>query len=124
MISREFRDAFCNMGTPVKTCMCGVTYFAGACGEFEEGEFETLLAKQSIEPKRYVCVSDMHAISWGILAGEEFVYHCENCPRAKKYENFIVEYRDHIITFLKGRAKRLTEEAAEDCNRLKAEIEK
>ena len=94
--SEEFELAFGGSGSIVIDCeFCNRTHFAPEGGlDWEEGELETLLAKNKINPDQTVaCEYDM--VSWGYLAGKQYVHGCP-CNQAARYERLFWSHRHQI----------------------------
>lgn len=94
--SDDFWAAFCDNGGLVRTCMCGRTVFADSerAGDWEEGELEDLRAKATAQPDKYVAIGEdgVSQCSIGIVWG------CP-CGMAGRYENFLIEYEQEILTY-------------------------
>lgn len=98
-----FASSFCDTGSPVADCeLCGRTNFDFS-GEFmEEGELETLLAKQEKQPEKYH--GQNNTISWGHINGRQFVWDCP-CNLLYRWEQFVWTHRFSIAIYLKKRAE-------------------
>lgn len=113
--SQIFRDVVARgTGSPVVTCGCGITYFADPDGAFyDEGEFEGLEKKALDDPGKYRQM-DWDSISWGSLGGIDFVWECEECELAAKYEKFIWYNRRRIIEYIKAKVLEIQNSGEEE----------
>ena len=106
--SEEFEHAVCLEALTVIDCqLCGRVHFA--CGpnhgDYEPGELDRLLAKQSKEPEKYVGDAQSDSIGWGLIDGKQAVFACP-CRKLRRYEDWIWDHREIIVTYLRARTLR------------------
>lgn len=97
-VEELFRNAFGGSGSIRASCACGREHFEPE-GDFDEGELEDLLRKQSLDHDKYVCQDSVSLIN---VAGNQFVFGCP-CKGWEPYANFIWNHRYPIIAFLTAR---------------------
>jgi hypothetical protein len=97
-VEELFRNAFGGSGTIRASCECGREHFEPE-GDFDEGELEDLLRKQSLDHDKYVCQDSVSLMN---VAGKQFVFGC-SCKGWEPYANFIWKHRYQIMEFLKAR---------------------
>lgn len=107
--SGVFKDVICDAGTPQAQCdFCGRTYYVENGENMEPRELEELQRKRNEKPEFYIPISNANSISFGILNGKCFVWHCD-CNYITAYEKFIIDHRQLIVRYLKKRALKLTD---------------
>lgn len=74
-------------------------------GDYEEGELDRLLAKQSKEPEKYIGDAQSDSIGWGLIDGKQAVFACP-CGKLRRYEDWIWNHRAIIYLYLRGRTMR------------------
>lgn len=114
-VSEEFWDAICHAGSNVTNCeLCGRVHFVDdKLSDYERGELEKLYADNKANPDRTIFHPNDDAVFWGIIDGRRAVYDCP-CGLARKYEDFIIDNRRQIMSYLVKRAESLEREAREE----------
>jgi hypothetical protein len=126
MASNEFNEAYIGAGTyAAVTCDCGITYFVSPpeySDSYNEGEYERLLEQSEENPDKFK--QTYGCISYGHIDSRCIVLDCE-CKTADKYENFILNHKELISSFLNASLKRDVTEAvnAFNSNKIKTKDE-
>jgi len=109
--SELFMDLVCQGGTPSADCQfCGRMHFASGSGSCEPDESIENLRKAAADyPDKY-CESTDDAIAIGLLDGCQFVWNCP-CCKIRKYEDFIWNHRELIVSYIKARAEQQVAES-------------
>lgn len=103
--SELFLSAIRSAGSIVIDCeLCGRTHFGDGRGDYEEGEYERLLAKAKTEPDKYIQHHDDDMVSYGYLQGKQAVLDCP-CHELTRYEKFIWAHRWLIASYFRARLK-------------------
>lgn len=103
-LSIEFIRAFTMGGTCSAVCtLCGKQHFTTEESDFEDGEYERLLAKLDEEPDKYM-QHDVTSLCLITIGGEQIIADCD-CGKAKRYEDFVWDNRMQIIDYLKVKIK-------------------
>lgn len=121
-LSENFENAFIGAGSLVAECgFCDRIHFAnGEWGDWEEGELESLRGSAKLQPDKFIEHGDSDTISYGWIAGSQFVPGCPCIPeKVQRYQDFIWEHRNQIAEFLKTETKAL--KAVADFNAVVAE---
>lgn len=118
--SELFMDMVCNAGAPTIDCeLCGRTHFATGSQSCEDpDEIEKLRALAKKNPNGY-CESDDDGISSGTLNGMQVVFDCP-CHLLRKYEDFIWNERQLIVSYIKARTAKELDAASKMTQELTA----
>ncbi len=113
--SEHFENAFRGGGGIRAECdFCGRVHFTTLpfAGDWEEGEFESLIERAENNPDQYIAEGRYDSITYGTLAGRTYVLDCP-CVEEKvlPYENFIWNYRHQILSYHQMRTKSERDEA-------------
>lgn len=121
MPTQEFIRAICGAGTAAVDCsFCGTTSVAGGNDYWhddDEGANEFAALKEKAKTSKNILIRDCDFISFGDMGGKTFVEGCCD-DEWDRYETFIVQNQDTIVTFLKARAVRLNNEAEQNASLL------
>lgn len=102
MVSNEFLDAFIVGGGPTEECdFCGSTFYSTTT--LEESELEYYELQRTKRPTKYF-PEPVDSIEFCMIEGRRYVYGCP-CNAMDKYERFIWEHREQILTYLRVRAE-------------------
>lgn len=119
--SDEFVEAYRYGGSPDFECDCGRTHFAADNDWFtdeEDGEkhLESLLEMSIKYPEQYHPDYESDYVNYTDINGKQFVVGCP-CNGLYRYEEFIVENEEKILSFLRKKAERELEEATKAADR-------
>ena len=108
--SEDFQSVICCAATGIIKCeFCDRVHFAPYTDlDVDRDEIRELIEKSKTDPRHYVLNPD-DAIAWGHLDNRQFVYGCP-CRAAARYERFILEHKEMIISYLRAIAKRMKAE--------------
>ena len=110
MSSHEFDDAFTHAASDCVTCEhCGRTYFTRHAEKYAE-LVEYARTHKIIGSEIYTELID-DSIAYGEIGGKIYVYQC-SCKSVDRYEEWVWNHKEEIVSYLKARAKKESEESA------------